>query len=118
MIKFIPFEIKSFNVTANYHWTKNKKYKDSIKYIIKSAVTELPPLPATIRFTRVGIRNLDSDNLMISFKTARDQIGMLYFPETKPGQADSHPDIIWQYDQMTAKSAAHTGFIIDIEHFA
>lgn len=115
MIKFIPFEIRSINETANYHWTKNKKYKDAQKYIIRSAITELPKLPVKITLTRVGVRRCDDDNNVISFKTVRDTIGQLYFPETKPGQADSKDCFIWHYDQVSAKSAAHQGFILDIE---
>jgi|SRR3974390_139624 len=71
------------------------------------------PLPCSITFVRLGPKEMDEeDNLRMSFKWIKDQVGACIFPEksvvyvTKKGKvrenkghADSDPRIKWLYRQ-------------------
>lgn len=85
------------------HWTKKRKRRLNQQALIKSWFNTLGTkitLPCEITLTRLSPRELDYDNLVISFKAVRDCIADLIIPGKAPGQADSCFEISWSYDQF------------------
>lgn len=91
------------------HWAKKYKRQKEQQQRIKLEWLRLRPkitLPCEIHLTRLGVKELDSDNLVICFKGIRDAIGDCITPGLPPGQADSNPKIKWIYSQKIAKTYA------------
>jgi hypothetical protein len=98
------------------HWAKAKKRHDLQKKWVKVFFEkEEPyiPLPCVIKLTRIGQRELDSDNLPVSMKYIRDAIADQIFPRLAPGQADNDPRLSWEYDQAISRIYA-----VKVEFFA
>ncbi len=105
------------NAYENPHM-KTRRHKQQqffIRQLFNREVRELP-LPCRVTFVRLGPKEMDEeDNLRMSFKWIKDQVGACIFPEksmiyvTKKGQvrenrghADSDPRIKWNYRQEKA----------------
>ena|SRR5580692_5222633 len=106
------------------HWTAKNRRAKIIKNAIKAKWLKehaIVALPCTITLTRVSPRHLDSDNLQMACKSARDQIADLLIPKSKIellklnksgklktclinfGKSDSDPRLTWIYDQEKGK---------------
>jgi len=95
------------------HWAKaSKRHKLQQRYI-RFAFLEYRPkitLPCIITLVRVGKRRLDDDNLRVAFKWIKDQIAQCLIPNTKLGQADDDPRLIWHYDQSIGEAGVRISF--------
>jgi len=101
----IPIRLKSLSNEAEHWTTKSKRNRSQgfvVKYYLENQIYGLN-LPCKIILTRIAPRTLDGDNLIIAFKKIRDTIAQLFFPETKPGQADSYECFTWEYSQEKGK---------------
>ncbi len=96
------FKLTSINNTYE-HWTKRKKRVDREKNLVSLYVRpkiHLVRLPVSIELIRIAPRKFDdSDNLRSAFKSVKDQIASLFFPELKPGRADDLECFKWYYSQ-------------------
>lgn len=92
------------------HWTVKNKRHQWQKFLIKQWWKEQKPeysLPLTITLTRMAPRKLDKeDNLPMAFKWIKDSIADQIFPGKAAGRADDSDKLIWQFDQVSAKSYA------------
>lgn len=74
------------------------------------------PIPCTITMTRIGPRLLDDDNLPMSMKWIRDELGACLFPDkvivyknkkgrhvANKGHSDSDSRVTWKYAQEKGK---------------
>ena len=88
------------------HWAiKAKRQKLQKKIINEKFKKENPSvtLPCTVTLTRIGLREIDDDNLAYAFKTIRDAIADNLVKDKAPGQADSDKRITWLYKQESGK---------------
>lgn len=88
------------------HWSKGynrKTYQQNL--VAQKWYTEGVDLnpPVIITLTRMAPRTLDSDNLVTAFKSIRDRVASLLVPGKRPGRADNHPGIKWEYSQEKNK---------------
>ncbi len=78
------------------HWAKKarraKSQRDALR-LAASSMMNKPPLPCTIRLTRIAPRALDTDNLATSFKACRDGLADWL------GIDDRDPCVAWVYAQ-------------------
>ncbi len=98
------------------HWTKSSRRHRQQQFFIRNLFkinSQTIPLPCEIILTRISNRFLDpEDNLPMSLKWIKDQIGACIFPEkvviykkkngsfaTNKGHSDSDPRVIWKYAQ-------------------
>jgi hypothetical protein len=98
------------------HWAKKKRRTDVQKRWVKLYFDRYEPdirLPCTIKLTRIGRRELDSDNLPVSMKYIRDAIADRIFPRLAPGQADNDKRLSWEYGQEISRIYA-----VKVEFFA
>ena len=98
----VNFKVLSPNV-SNDRWTKAKIVKGQKRAIwaYLNSTEKIISLPCRVILTRHGIKHMDFDNLVASFKHVRDAIADYIHPGLKPGQADDDPNITWVYDQVT-----------------
>jgi hypothetical protein len=128
----ISFELPIRTVSeanSSEHWHEKSARHRRQQFIMREAykkyVTAIH-LPCIITFTRMGPREMDDDNLAISFKYLRDELGECIFPEKRgmylnkkgkmvkiKGRADSDARVKWQYRQE--KNSIH-GIRIEIEY--
>lgn len=99
---FIALETKS---EANMHEHWSKRYKRAKRHckIIWAKWKQVNPevsLPCTVILTRLGVRELDEDNLAYCFKAIRDQVADLIIPGLPKGKADGDKRIKWVYKQV------------------
>ena len=96
------FKVLSPNVSSD-RWAKAKLVKGQKNviwaYLLKE--NKIISLPCTVYLTRHGVRHMDFDNLVASFKHVRDAVADHIHPGLKPGQADDDPNIKWVYDQVS-----------------
>lgn len=85
------------------HWIKKRKRKKelqrAIQYIWRLSSISNIKIPVLIKFTRIAPRSLDYDNLVISFKAARDTVADILIPGLAPGRADDSDQIEFEYSQ-------------------
>jgi len=88
------------------HWTeahaRHKKQKNTIYYTCKTKIS-IVHLPCTVKLVRLGPRELDFDNLVISQKFVRDAVAELLTGDYVPGRADGDKRITWIYEQEKSK---------------
>lgn len=92
------FKVLSSNVSTD-RWSKAKivaGQKRAIWYYL-SKENKIISLPCKVTLTRFGVRLLDFDNLVASFKHVRDAVADYIHPGLMPGQADNDPNITWAY---------------------
>jgi hypothetical protein len=81
---------------AHEHWrvkAKRTKYQRSLAaMVLQTSFGKPPPLPLVVTITRVGKRNLDSDNLVGSAKYVRDGIADWV------GVDDGNPGYTWKVE--------------------
>ena len=98
MIVKIPYKL--FPIANKYEFWAQRSQSVTKEYmLVKSYITELPPLPVVVKLTRVAPRAWDSDNMIISFKNIRDAISCLYFPNSPKGKMDETENFRWEYYQ-------------------
>ena len=88
------------------HWAVKAKRQKLQKRIINEQFELYDPvitLPCTVTLTRIGLREIDDDNLAYAFKTIRDAIADNLVKDKAPGQADSDKRITWLYKQESGK---------------
>jgi hypothetical protein len=97
LVVTLPLKIES---TANLreHWRKRAHraaiHRAGVHFAMKCNAAIVPPSPPlVITCTRIAPRELDSDNLAISFKSVRDGIADWL------GVNDNDKRITWQYAQ-------------------
>lgn len=88
------------------HWSKGYNRKNYAQNLVAQkwyteGVDMMPPV--TVTLTRMAPRMLDSDNLVTAFKAIRDRVASLLVPGKRPGRADNHPGIKWEYSQEKNK---------------
>jgi hypothetical protein len=97
---------KNAGKPAREHWTeahaRHKEQKNAIYYACKPKISIIQ-LPCTVTLTRLGPRELDFDNLVISQKYVRDAIAELLTGDYVPGRADSDKRITWEYGQERSR---------------
>jgi hypothetical protein len=99
------------NMTNEPRYAKTKRKKKQYVYLwtafanqtAVSGVSRILPYPCTVRLTRGGKRQLDSDNLQYAFKYIRDEIASFILPGLARGKADDDPKIKWEYCQQVGK---------------
>lgn len=104
---YIPLRIYS-QANISEHWSKKYKRNKEISRVIRllwetSELSDLK-LPVLIKFIREAPRSLDSDNLVMAFKTARDTVSDLLIPGLAPGRADGGAGIDFEYGQQKNSS--------------
>lgn len=91
----IPLRLVS-EANQREHWSvrsrRRRAHRSQVALVAK-AKFKTPTLPCTIRMTRVAPRQLDSDNLVSSFKASRDGLADWL-------SIDDRTDLIsWEYRQ-------------------
>ena len=93
----LPIKITSpLNGSQGKWWDKKDRVKRE-RTIVKWGLMPLPkpPLPVVVTLTRIGVRDLDTDNLAGGFKSVRDEVAAWL------GVGDSTRDpITWVYEQQ------------------
>ena len=117
---FIPLN-KPLPSIANIseHWRAGVRRKNILRNLVNSysraeILIREWNFPVKVTLIRVSPRHLDSDNLQAAFKTIRDTVASIFFPDKAAGRADDLPCFKWCYDQ-TKKGAKQYGFYILIE---
>lgn len=105
---------------SSEHWTAKSKRHRQQQFFVRSLFDKerrAIPIPCEVMLIRISPRSLDvEDNLPMSFKFIKDEIGACLFPEkvvsyrTKGGRivknkghADSDPRVKWKYSQEKGK---------------
>lgn len=92
----LPIKISSPANGSHGHWAADAKRRKDQRTIVKWSLLPLrkPPLPVVVTLTRIGPRDLDTDNLAAGFKSVRDEIAVWL------GCGDSTRDpVTWVYEQ-------------------
>jgi ribosomal protein L28 len=99
---FIPLKTVS-EANQSEHWTKKRKRVSMQQKWVWIELNNLQvniTTPCHIYLTRHGIKLMDSDNLVSSFKHVRDSIADYIHPGLPPGLADNDLSIEWHYQQV------------------
>lgn len=101
---FLPIKTVTES-NGSEHWTKKRKRAKLQHLFVRSMLNSfdsrlIVKLPCRVILTRIGVRSLDGDNLVSSFKYVRDAIADYIHPGLEIGQADSDPNITWEYVQV------------------
>lgn len=108
----VPLTIYSPN--RKEHWAKTYNRHKKYNLLIRSMWNNLkvsPTIPCHVKLTRISQRKFDYDNLVIGFKGIRDIVADLLIPGKAPGQADSNPNITWEYTQEKGPTSIKITFI-------
>jgi hypothetical protein len=92
----IPVKVTSPQNGSHGHWSTQAKDRKAQRTITRWALMPLskPALPVVVTLTRIGVRDLDDDNLAAGFKSVRDEIAAWL------GCGDGKRDpITWHYAQ-------------------
>ena len=93
----LPIKITSPANGSHGHWAADAKRRKDQRTITKWGLMgqPKPALPVVVTLTRIGVRDLDSDNLAGGFKSVRDEVAAWL------GCGDSTRDpITWVYQQQ------------------
>lgn len=93
----LPIKITSPANGSHGHWAADAKRRKDQRTIAKWSLLPLakPPLPVVVTLIRIGVRDLDTDNLTVGFKSVRDEVAAWL------GCGDSTRDpITWVYEQQ------------------
>jgi hypothetical protein len=91
-----PLFTKSEANSRDVHYARAERVQDqraAVGRVLEAHFARRPPLPATVTITRLGPRDLDSDNLASSAKATRDEIAAFL------GIDDGSPLVTWLYAQ-------------------
>ena len=104
---------RRYAVCANnpFEHTRNKAVTNSAIRRVWGTEQRSVALPCRICLTRIGLRPLDFDNLVYSFKYIRDEVADLIIPGLARGRADGDKRIEWDYKQEIGQN----GFRVEIE---
>ena len=92
----LPIKITSPANGSHGHWSADAKRRKDQRTIVKWHMRQFAPvpLPVVVTLTRIGVRDLDDDNLAAGFKSVRDEVAAWL------GCGDSKRDpITWVYAQ-------------------
>jgi hypothetical protein len=92
----LPLKISSPGNGSHGHWPARAKAKANQRTVVAWGLRTLavPTFPLVVTLTRVGVRDLDDDNLAAAFKSVRDEVARW------AGCGDSPRDpITWRYAQ-------------------
>ena len=97
----IPYRLKSESNLREHWLAKAKRHarERSMITLYLNGILQKPTLPCLIKLIRISPRSFDFDNLVSSFKTARDTIADYLIPGLTRGRADSDSRITWEYCQ-------------------
>lgn len=72
----LPIKVTSPANGSHGHWAADAKRRKDQRTIVKWGLMPLPkpPLPVVVTLTRIGPRDLDTDNLAGGFKSIRDEV--------------------------------------------
>jgi hypothetical protein len=116
---FLPIRLQTPNIKE--HWSKtyrrNKRQAKTVALTCKQQLATYK-LPVTITLVRIATRTMDYDNMVYSFKAIRDCISSLLLPDLKPGQADGHSGIKFEYRQNKQTRKGIAGVEITVEEIA
>jgi hypothetical protein len=93
----LPIKITSPANGSHGHWAADAKRRKDQRTITKWGLIgqPKPPLPVVVTLTRIGVRDLDTDNLAGGFKSVRDEVAAWL------GCGDSTRDpVTWVYQQQ------------------
>lgn len=117
---FLPIETVS-EANTSEHWSRSGQRHRTQQAILRLwfrglAKEAIPELPVEVTFIRVSARELDDDNLRMSFKWLRDELSEMLIPKAyKPiitrkgavyrvkGRQDTDKRIKWLYGQEKGK---------------
>jgi hypothetical protein len=92
----LPIKITSPANGSHGHWSADAQRRKDQRTIVKWGLMgqPRPPLPVVVTLTRIGVRDLDDDNLAAGFKSVRDEVAAWL------GCGDGKRDpITWRYAQ-------------------
>lgn len=92
----LPIKVKSPMNGSHGHWRAQADDRKRQRTIVKWGLAECerPALPVVVTLTRIGVRDLDDDNLAAGFKSVRDEVAAWL------GCGDGKKDpITWRYEQ-------------------
>jgi len=118
----IPLKTTS-EANSREHWLKRAKRHTQQQFLVRLLFNQNDhqwAFPCEITLTRISPRKLDvEENLPMSFKFIKDEIGAQLFPEKvvtyknkngkvvqNKGHADSDPRVTWKYAQEPGKIQA------------
>ena len=95
----IPLRLES-KANARLHWSMRAREAAHERRIVRVLMhgKKPPALPVVVTLIRIGVRNLDADNLAAAFKAVRDEVAVWLGADDKPGSG-----IGWVYAQRRGK---------------
>lgn len=96
----LPIKVTSPANGSHGHWRKSAKERSNQRLVVAWGLRPLMPaaLPVVVTLTRIGVRDLDTDNLAGAFKSVRDAVAAWL------GCGDSPSDpVTWVYAQRRGK---------------
>jgi len=105
---YLPIQVVS-EANRRGHWSKHDQRRKEHRQTGHDAVVAVP-LPAVVRFERIGGNPMDDDNLRSAFKALRDGVA------DRLGIDDRDPRVRWEYAQRRRKRQEPAGVVIDVEH--
>jgi hypothetical protein len=113
LLLIVPIVTKS-ELNERGHWSaRAKRFAAQRKTVawafLASGVRKgKTPIPATVTLTRLGLRDLDNDNLAGAMKAVRDEVAAMLAVD------DADPRLTWVYGQERVKLARDAGVRIEI----
>lgn len=101
----LPIRIESC-ANLREHWSKRAKRAKAHR--LAAMAVPVHPLPCVVTLTRIGPRELDTDNLAGGFKALRDGIA------DRLGVDDADPRVTWRYRQQKGPPKVYAARV-DIE---
>lgn len=95
-----PIKVISPGNGSHGHWRAQAEDRKRQRQIVRWTLAPhaKPPLPVVVTLTRIGVRDLDTDNLAAAFKSIRDEVAAWL------GCGDSPRDpVTWVYEQERGK---------------
>lgn len=94
---YVPIKTVS-EANQREHWAVKHKRKlaqqEAVTVVMQNYLRrQKVSLPCTVKFTRIGPRKLDTDNLAGAFKAIRDAVAR------RLGVDDGDDRVTWEYDQ-------------------
>lgn len=104
----LPIKITSPANGSHGHWAADAKRRKDQRTIVKWGLQPLerPALPVVVTLVRIGVRDLDTDNLAGGFKSVRDEVAQWL------GCGDSTRDpVTWVYQQQRGERGQYAARI-------
>ena len=104
----LPIKITSPANGSHGHWAADAKRRKDHRTIVRWGLQPLerPALPVVVTLVRIGVRDLDTDNLAGGFKSVRDEVAQWL------GCGDSTRDpVTWVYQQQRGERGQYAARI-------